>query len=306
MEIKPSVTLTKEQVEEILAKESPERREQIRKMLEHSCSFYDFSGKHLSHPYEKDNLLELISQRETYIVDNNSPWKSECKKHLKKAFIITSALSREHPNTIALILDATRSNLGNIFAFGCYASKGIVHIDKIDTSFRHVFDMQKLEQASAKEGDGFAKQVAQERINNEHDRAAIRNHVSIELLFLSVLGKIPLKTDFMQTGKASDLPNPNSLQEMISRIQADIQRRLPKCKHNLKNTKNTVERCYVKLLLEDRKTRYDFDRLNYDNVFGDMYIVSAAIYFGAHILTEDKGLKRMASYAGINCFKQVE
>jgi hypothetical protein len=40
-------------------------------------------------------------------------------------------------------------------------------------------------------------------------------------------------------------------------------------------------------------------------VFSDMYVLSTAIYFGANILTLDKGLKKMASYAGINCFKEL-
>ena len=304
METKPFFMRTKEEIEQLLPADS-DQREQALKSLEHSFSLYDFDGNHKPHPYEKENLLEVIGRREMYVVDNNSPWQSECKAHLDKAFIISAALSREHPSTKALILDATHSGLGNLFVFGCYANINRVHIDRIDFSFSHVFDMQKLEDASDKSGEAFAKQKAQERKNNEYDRAAIQNHIWLEFLFASSLGKTPIKTDFMLSGKASDLPNRDSIQEIISRIQADIQRRLPKCKHNLKNTKNVVERCYAKLLLEDRKTRNDFDRQDYDNVFGDMYIVSAAIYLGANILTGDNSLKQMASYAGIKCFKQL-
>jgi hypothetical protein len=301
MEAKPFFMRTREEIEQILPADSAQR-EQALKSLEHSFSLYDYDGNHKPHPYEKENLLEVIGRREMYVVDNNSPWQSECKSHLDKAFIISAALSREHPSTKALILDATRSELGNLFAFGCYANVARVHIDRIDSSFGHVFDMRKLEKASDKSGEAFAKQKAQEKINNEHDKTAIQNHLWLELLFAASRG---IKTDFMLSGKASDLPNRDSIHEIISRIQADIQRRLPTCKHNLKNTKNVVERCYAKLLLEDRKTRNDFDRPDYDNVFGDMYIVSAAIYLGANLLTADNGLKQMASYAGIKCFKQV-
>ena len=295
---------TKQEIEQILPADSAQR-EQALKSLEHSFSLYDFDGNHKPHPYEKENLLEVVSGREMYVVDNNSPWQSECKAHLDKAFIISAALSREHPSTKALILDATRSGLGNLFAFGCYPTIARVHLDRIDSSFAQVFDMEKLEKASDKSGEAFAKQKALEKINNEHDKTAIRNHIGLELFFLSALGSTPIKTDFIQSGKASDLPNRDSIHEIISRIQADIQRRLPTCKHNLKKTKNVVERCYAKLLLEDRKTRNDFDRPDYDNVFGDMYIVSTAIYLGANILTADNGLKQMASYAGIKCFKQL-
>lgn len=53
MAIKPFITMTKEQVEEILAKSTPQDRERIQMMLKHSCSMYDFTGNHLPHPYEK-------------------------------------------------------------------------------------------------------------------------------------------------------------------------------------------------------------------------------------------------------------
>jgi hypothetical protein len=301
---KPFFMRTKEEIEQILPADSLQR-EQALKSLEHSFSLYDFDGNHKPHPYEKENLLEVISRREMYVVDNNSPWQSDCKAHLDKAFIISAALSREHPSTKALILDATRSELGNLFAVGCYTNVARIHIDRIDSSFGHVFDMEKLEKASDKSGEAYVKQIAQQKINNEHDKTAIRNHIGLELVFLSALGTTPIKTEFIQSGKASDLPNRDSMHKIISRIQTDIQRRLPTCKHNLKKTKNVVEKCYSKLLLEDRKTRNDFDRSDYDNVFGDMYIVLTAIYLGANILTEDNGLKQMALYAGIKCFKQL-
>ncbi len=304
METKPFFMRTKEEIEKILPADSVQRQQAL-KSLEHSFSLYDFDGNHKPHPYEKENLLEVISRREMYVVDNNSPWQSECQAHLDKAFIISAALSREHPSTKALILDATRCELGNLFAFGCYENVARVHIDRIDSSFGHVFDMEKLEKASDKSGEAFAKLKKQEKVNNDHDKTAIRNHIGLELFFLSALGTTPIKTNFIQSGKASDLPNRDSIHEIISRFQADIQRRLPKCKHNLKQTKNAVERCYARLLLEDRKTRNDFDKPDYDNVFGDMYIVSTAIYLGANILTGDNGLKQMATYAGVKCFKQL-
>jgi len=105
--------MTKEQVEEILAKSTPQDRERIQKMLQHSCSVYDFVGNHLPHPYEKENLLEIIGKRDTYVVDTNSEWKRACREqvHKAKAFIITPALSREQTYTKDLILDKARPRL---------------------------------------------------------------------------------------------------------------------------------------------------------------------------------------------------
>jgi hypothetical protein len=56
MPLKPFVSMTKEQVEEILAKSTPQEQERIKNMLQHSCSMYDYSGKHLPHPYLLQNL----------------------------------------------------------------------------------------------------------------------------------------------------------------------------------------------------------------------------------------------------------
>jgi hypothetical protein len=96
METKPFFMRTKREIEQILPADSAQR-EQALKSLEHSFSLYDYAGNHKPHPYEKENLLELIGRREMYVVDNNSPWQSECKSHLDKAFIISAALSREQP-----------------------------------------------------------------------------------------------------------------------------------------------------------------------------------------------------------------
>jgi hypothetical protein len=296
--------MTKEEIEQMLPADSAER-ERVIKSMEHSFSLYDFEGNHTPHAHEKENLLGVIDGREKYIVDNNSRWKNECKAHLDKAFILTSALSREDENTKSLVLDPERNALGNIFAVGVYLNIARVHVDRIDAPFAYWFDMEKLEDGMDKSGEAFARQKAQRRINNENDKTAIRNHIGVELLLANGLATTPLEVDFMQTGRASDLPNPDSIGQVISRFQSNIDRRLPKCKHNLKETKNAIERCYAKLLLTDRKTRHAFDKPDYDNVFGDMYIVSMAMLLGARILTEDAGLKKMASFAGIQCFKSV-
>src|SRR5579863_3574370 len=104
--------MTKEQVEELISKSPPQDHERIRLMLQHSCSFYDHTGKHHPHPYEKENLLEVISKQQAFVVDTNSTWKKESKDFLDKAFVITPALVREHINTKELLLDRARYKQG--------------------------------------------------------------------------------------------------------------------------------------------------------------------------------------------------
>ena len=72
--------MTKQDVERILPMLSPEDRKQAIKCLEHSCSFYDEFGNHIPHDYEKENLLELITQRDCYVIDTNSSWHDEYPK----------------------------------------------------------------------------------------------------------------------------------------------------------------------------------------------------------------------------------
>jgi hypothetical protein len=299
MAIKQFVTMSKEQVEEILAEESPQGRERILKILEHSCSMYDFSGNHLPHPYEKENLLEEIRKRDTYVVDTNSEWKKECKNHLDKAFIITPALSREQENTKELILDEARCKLGNIFSVGIIANPGYVLIDRIDQHFQHAFDNAKLTQASKGKGPIVANQKAEHQRQIEHEKEQIRFQVGLELLFSVNSGQPPVSKAFWNSGNACDLPPPDQMQYATDRLKANINRRSPDCKYNVNKSKTVVEMCHRTLLLEDNRIRSEFDDPKKENVFGDMYILFAAIYLGANIMTKDIRLIRMAGYAGI-------
>jgi hypothetical protein len=90
----------------------------------------------------------------------------------------------------------------------------------------------------------------------------------------------------------------------IRKLKAHIERRLPECKYNIKKSKLAVELCYATLLVEDTEPqgiRWEFDESDYEHVFGDMYIVQTAIYLGTKIMTKDRKLSQMASYAGIKC-----
>lgn len=291
--------MTRKQVDNILAKLSPQEQERILKILEHSCSMYDFSGKHIPHEFEKENLLDVISQREIYVVDSNSDWKKECKENLGKAFIISPALSRENPNTKDLILEASRCKLGNIFSVGIDANLNCILVDKIDEPFHYAFDNPKITEASRGKGETVAKQKAEIWGQIEEEKKRFRFEIFVATLDL---GSITLP--FNNSGKACDLPSPDAMQNAIDRSKNNVKRRLSECKYNVKKSKRVVELCYVTLLLEDAEPkgiRSEFDEPRYEHVFGDMYILQMAVYLGANIMTKDKKLEKMASYTGIKC-----
>jgi len=296
--------MTRRQVDDILARESPQGQERIRKILEHSCSMYDFSGKHIPHEFEKENLLDAIGKRDTYVVDSNTNWKKECKENLEKAFIISPTLSRENPNTKDLILEAARCKLGNIFSVGIDANLNCILVDRIDEPFHYAFDKAKLTEASKGKGPTVAKQKAEMPTKIEKEKELIRDHIRLAFLFSGPLDST-ISLAFIDSGKASDLPSPDKIQKTIEVLKGDIRRRLPACKHDIGKSKRAVEVCYATLLIEDTEPtgiRIQFDKPNYANVFGDMYILQTAIYLGANIMTKDRKLAQMASYAGIKCF----
>ena len=286
MELKPIFMRTKEEIAHIFPAGSLQR-EQALKALEHSFSMYDYNGNHKPHPYEKENLLEVISRRDMYVVDTNSDWKRECEGHPDKAFILSPPLARENPNTIDLILDKARCRRGNIFSVGVYAQIERVLIDKIDEHYRYCFDIDRLSEASRGKGPTVATEKAKIWNHIEQDKSEIRPIIEAE--------------------KASDLPPPEQLQIKINVFKSEIKRLLPECRHNVHKSRKMAILCYSTLLMEDdqpRKdegTRFEFDCPQYENVFNDMYIVLGAIYLGAFIMTIDRKLTQMASYAGVKC-----
>ena len=296
----PFFTMSRKELDKVLAKSSPEEHARILRILEHSQSRYDYAGKHIPHEFEKENVLEVMSQRDMYVIDTNSDWKKESKAYPEKAFIISPSLSRENENTRDLILDVQRAKLGNIFSVGIDRRIDCVIVERIDEPFRYAFDLPKLSEASRGRGEILANQKAINWQSIEGDKKLILNHIELAFLFAKILNS-PLLGAFRKSGKASDLPPPDKVAKVMELLKGDIWRRLPECKHNIKKSKITAEACFATLLMDDSQIRAEFDEPNYEHVFGDMYIVLTAIYLRAKIMTKDMGLTKMAGYAGIEC-----
>jgi hypothetical protein len=239
MATKPFFMMSQAEIEKLLPKD-PKGREQALKSLEHSFSIYDFAGNHKPHPHEKENLLEVIGQRDAYVIDSNSDWRKLCKEYPDKAFIITPALSRENPNTKELILEATRSKLGNLFSVGIDASLECVLVDRIDEQFRHCFDNPKLSEASRGKGEIVKKQKVAIWKTIEQEKKLIRDHIKLAFLVLRGLNS-PIVSAFLASGNASDLPSPAKIPGVVGLLKADVQKDFRIVKTTLE-TPNTQSR----------------------------------------------------------------
>ena len=296
--------MTVEEIDRAYPIECAERQQAMR-AREHSFALYDYHGKQIAHPNIKENLLKIISERDIYIVDSNSLWKKEClaPENSKKAFIICPALAHENPNTKDLILNATRSKLGNIFSFGIDASLNCILIDLIDEPFKDVFDIVKLRQASKQ------KPVTPQAVWNgiEIEKQKIRD--IIRPMLERMISVVPYGSTFLKSGLAADLPPQSETQVMADAFKIIIRqmRLADDSLYQVAKSQKLALLCYATLLFDDKQerkdegTRFEFDCPQYENVFGDMHIVQAAIYFKASILTIDKKLEQMASYADLKC-----
>jgi len=299
--------MTIEEIERCYPIECAERRQAFR-AREHAFAMYDFHGKSIPHPNSKEDLLKIISERDIYVVDSNSLWKKEClaPENSKKAFVICPALSRENPNTEDLILNATRSKLGNIFSFGIDASLNCILIDRIDEPFKDVFDLLRLRRASKQKPETPVEVWRGIEIEKEKIREIIRQMFAK----MTERGGVPVGTEFMKSGRAADLPPNADTQVMADAFNLIIKqmRLADDSLHQVSKSQKLSHLCYATLLLGDKQarkdegTRFEFDYPQYEHIFGDMHIVQTAIYLKASILTKDKKLEQMASYANVKCF----
>lgn len=281
--------MKKDYVESVLPHLSPKDREQALQALKHSCSLYDELGNHVPHDYEKENLLDALSQRDCYVIDNCSDWRKEYPKpeNQEKAFIISPALARENPNIKELILDNDRYKYGNIFSIGILPIQGgryRIMVDRIDKHFRHVFNLPALTEASKGKGETVAEQKKKNQKTIDVHKKQIR--------------------DCLRIVNASDLLQPTDLSITViaAELKQFITQQVGQCRHNFPISIKVNRLCYATLLLEDVEIRKEFDLPNYENVFGDMYILLTALFLKANILTKDGALTRMAKYANVKCY----
>jgi hypothetical protein len=272
------------------------QQEQALKSIEHSFTLLDLYGEHIPHINEKENLLTELQKRDVYVVDTNSASQKLFAEHPHKAFVIGSTLARELTGSEKFIFDESYYKQGNLFEVGVIPSWGRVIIDRLDEPYKHAFDPQKFKEGLDKTSTLFSQQVRQHAINNYFGKDEILTFLSVECLSLQNTSK------FLQTQKICDLPSPYEMRNVTAKLISDAKTRVPAAKYKLYKSIVAARRVYIALLLKDKTEREKFDDQNYHNILGDMQVVTAAIFLGAKIVTEDKRLRTMATeHAGIEC-----
>jgi hypothetical protein len=177
-----------------------------------------------------------------------------------------------------------------------------VFVHRIDELYRYCFDAQLFKAGQlADDGNPSIDMM------NAIQKKRIYDEITIPLFCEDALNSTQVSIPFTNSAKAIDLPSPNKIQSTIDRFKANIKRRLPDCKFNIKKSIRAAELCYSVLLMEDMQLRkedgikFEFDLPEYAHLFGDMHLVQTAIYLGARIMTKDIPLTKMASYASIQC-----
>ena len=254
-------------------------------------SFHTFTGEQLQPSFGKDNLLDLILQRERFVCDSNSFWKEEATKlsNQSKAFII--------PFTTLDEADDIRGNLfgkkvnadnGNIFFFSTIpieAGLGLA-IERYDSEFIKRFP-DKFRQASQErlmKTDAKYLEVERERI------AQVQRQKENILSSLKMVEPVSLP------------PVEFAEREKLDRIKY-IRSVSGRCFRDYSLSMNIVGLCCSALLLEQddvgKKTRDDFNTPKKRNLFGDTLLVRDALWLNARILSSDRGVERIAAYVAL-------
>src|SRR5882762_1158441 len=95
-------------------------RERIRQFAKHSVSCYKVTGEHLWHPFDSENLLEVLLNMERYLIDSNMPASirdATKPANREKAFIVGYTFMDEQDNLENAVLGHDNRN-NNLFGFG--------------------------------------------------------------------------------------------------------------------------------------------------------------------------------------------
>ena len=265
----------------------------------HSVSFCTLDGRYVPFEGEREDLFEVLGRMERYVVDTNSNWKSAAAKpqNKDKAFILTKTLTDEQEDIDGLFFGPkTDTHNDNIFLLGvfcpAYSAVPLMMLDRLDHHYEGVFDKERLLAASlpAKE-----KKAVRDKDYLAY-RKQFENGVEQEkAVILRALGI----SDILQ------LPSPKELEVKRHLFRNYITSVAPFAVLNFEKSIDVARHCYSLLLMECERVRTEFSKPDYYNVFGDTRIIQNAVFANASILSADKGLKRMAGYAGIPCVKNI-
>jgi len=106
-------------------------------LLSHEFYVYDLNLR-LQLGWENTDLLAVLRQRRTFIIDNNIPWKQIAAAHLDKSFVIGRTQSEEAENLEGMYFSAMpQGGYRNVYALDiAERRRPQIVFHRIDSSFR--------------------------------------------------------------------------------------------------------------------------------------------------------------------------
>lgn len=262
--------------------------DKLKEWEQHSFALLTLDGEHVHHPMQREHLFGLIGGMQRYIVDGNSHWKAEASKPANKnvAFILGATVTIEEDNLQSVFfsekLDISHRN---VFLLGLVrVTNGLlVQLQRLDPAFRSIFDETKLLEEShprkLRADSEFQERLQGEKAQLEDAKQQI----------LNILG-VP---------SIAELLDRNALTGLQERIQRDITRNAPACRYSWEDSVKVAVLCFALLLIREGKARTRFGRDDKPNVLGDAMLIRDALFLHAGILSNDKEVRKMASFTGL-------
>jgi len=273
-------------------------RERIRQFAKHSVSCYKVTGGQIWHPFDREDLFEVLLSMERFLIDSNSPASirdATRATNRDKAFIIGYTFIDEQDNLENTLLGHDNCN-NNLFGFGyieedCDWPLGeCVMIHRLDEHQRFALNMWSLRLESRPRQKRLKDDP--EFIEREKDRTAKNRQFKVHITH-----KILSVTDLVEPED-----NDRKKLELIEIIRS----KSAQCFKNYHEAAEIASLCYSALLLEPdevgKKTRKEFhdkDGNPKRNCFGDTHLIQNALWLNSRIISKDAAVVRMAEYLNL-------
>jgi hypothetical protein len=242
----------------------------------------------LMHPRGTSLWAEIQEFAHRFVVDNHVPWEQYARQrqHSRIAFIVGTTVLNECPKLLHVFEGAHghRKAYRNVFHFNAEISEvtepghivtGTLYLDRLDDALLSLYDREKLTSIGDFDSvSGFRK--PKEEPSTELER--LRRIIRAELL--------------QRLGVRAGCPLPMGLPQLI-------QTSARKSFKDYRISCSVARMCLALLLIQERKARGRFESMGSANAFSDAGLLKDALFFKASILSQDQGVRQMASFCGV-------
>lgn len=233
------------------------------------------------------NLWRVIHEyEEKFIVDNHVPWERCARSNRDVAIILGTAILNETAQTSKIFLrcDGRAKSQRNVFVFKPwyldYAPdarivSGRLLIDRLDDLLIHQYRKEKLIVLG--------------------DNRLLRNPTEEVASELGVLQSLIREHALALLAERYGIPHGGSSMLTLTRIRSES----AKCCGDYRRSIEVARMCFALLLIEDKTARRNFEARGSQNGFLDASLIKDALFFKASILSDDRGVKRLAGYCGV-------